>query len=510
MSRLTACLRKELMPTQKRLLFIQSIFCCVATLQLQTPGLCGESDWQLHMVEGKRQLEKQNFQCAEDSFKIALRRLKRAKAQPDQICLCLQGLGNALLKQDKVEQALPVYKRALHLLRQTQKRSTSCLVPILTALGDIYEADGDYRHAVNAFSEALSIIKTDPGEKSLSLADCQHRLARAEFKAGRSEKAEELYQSCLTTIMLQSDLPSSDLLESVLTDYIDFFQKTAEQGRVSSSNFQKELLNDNLGRQGKSEGVDRSAWQKEVSAKMAYRANTEASQPLSTTESARPLQLLYAPATELANPSASLAPLDGINRQRIEFYERMIATDIESLGGDHPSVARDLSGLASVYLSQKKYDKAKPLLERALEIYSTTYGADALLAKRTQALITLISQEEPGSNSDSSNSGAEYAIALPSIPLAARKLEIALKLNDLAFLCFSYGRVANAEYMYALALANTNLTCGSESALAACCLSDYGRVLRERGKLEDAQKAEKKASSILRTALFRQATLSLP
>ncbi len=65
----------------------------------------------------------------------------------------------------------------------------------------------------------------------------------------------------------------------------------------------------------------------------------------------------------------------------------MVETDVQSLGPEHPSVARDLSGLAAVYLVQRKYDDAKPLLMRAMAIYRKVYTPDAILVRRTQGIV---------------------------------------------------------------------------------------------------------------------------
>ena len=54
------------------------------------------------------------------------------------------------------------------------------------------------------------------------------------------------------------------------------------------------------------------------------------------------------------DPSDKDATLARINKQREEFYERMIAIDVKSLGMNHPSTARDLTGLAYIYISGKK------------------------------------------------------------------------------------------------------------------------------------------------------------
>src|SRR6185503_1436733 len=108
------------------------------------------------------------------------------------------------------------------------------------------------------------------------------------------------------------------------------------------------------------------------------------------------------------------------------------------------SVARDLGGLAALYISQKKYDQAKPLLQRALEIYRATYGEDALFSKRTQSLIELITAHQEAATMPVS-ANDEFLKGLPAVPPQADKLEIALDLNYLAFLCYTHGRLDDAS-----------------------------------------------------------------
>ena len=372
-------------------------------------------------------------------------------------------------------------------------------------LGGIFESEGDYQSAARFYDRALSITQKNSGQQSLAFADCQHRLGRATFKAGLPPgKAEEMYRSSLSVIMIQPDLSCGDLLNELLSDYIDLFRKADDQGKALSSDFQNELLKDRLGTLERTEGVAASMWNKEVSAKLAGQGNDGAIFPPGFSDS--PVKL---PVIEPNKPLSNYLSLDQINRQRVDFYERMIEIDIKSLGPDHPAVARDLNALASIYLLQKKYDEAKPLLLKAWKIYSSVYGSDALLLRRTQTLLSLVAQEQNPSAGESV-SESELVSALPQIPLAAQKLEIALKLNYLALLCYSHGRIKDASTVYAWALACTTLACGDDSTLAACCLSDYSRVLANLGKQDEALKMEGRAHLILRRALAKQAAQSMP
>jgi hypothetical protein len=71
----------------------------------------------------------------------------------------------------------------------------------------------------------------------------------------------------------------------------------------------------------------------------------------------------------------------------------MVAIDVKTLGPKHPSVARDLKGLAAVYVEQHRYSEARPLLERALEIYQSVYAPDDLSVQRLKVLLSLITEQ---------------------------------------------------------------------------------------------------------------------
>jgi len=58
------------------------------------------------------------------------------------------------------------------------------------------------------------------------------------------------------------------------------------------------------------------------------------------------------------------------------LLKRALEIDEKALGTDHPSVARDLNNLGLLYKALGDYDKAEPLYERALEIDEKVLGPD--------------------------------------------------------------------------------------------------------------------------------------
>ncbi len=510
-------------------------FFIVAILQLQNSGINAafalDIDWKVQAVEGERRLEAQDLEGAEASMREALKLAKRNKSCTAlEIASCMQNLGSVLQMQSKTDEVIPLYLKSLHVLEAKYGKKNVNIVHSLILLGTVYETECDYPKAAKFYEQAILITQSNPAPDSLALADYQHRLGRVSFASGLLQQAESNYKSSLAILMMQMDQSSGDLLSALLADYIDLFCKNPDRGRALGSKFQNELLKDRLDKLDRTMGVTASIWNKEVSGKVSNPKNsgridasatyTDGSAINSKSNfqkeedrifQAAPGRALLPTNTAASDSQSTLdaLTLDKINKQRVDFYERMIAADIDSLGASHPSVARDLSGLASIYLLQNNYDSAKPLLSRALEIYKGVYSGDALPVRRTESLLNYISEKQMPAKSETVASN-DYAKGLPSIPLSAQKLEIVLKLNYLAFLNYSHGKIQDAANLYAWALADTILSCGTDNGLLASCLSDYSRVLSSSGKSAEAQLMENSAQYILKKELAKEAALSLP
>lgn len=198
--------------------------------------------------------------------------------------------------------------------------------------------------------------------------------------------------------------------------------------------------------------------------------------------------------------------LESVNKQRIAFYERLIATDIDSLGAEHPSVARDLGGLASIYLAQRKFEEAKPLLSKALAIYEKVYSEDAAPVQRTRAILQLISEETRQPPQASNLDLTAYISNLPPISQSVKKLEIAYRLNDLAFANYCQGKIDRAEKIYSWAVASTASAAGEGSMLAVASLIDYSRALRSGRHQQEADFMDDTAQALLRRNIAANAS----
>lgn len=471
----------------------------------------GNLDWRTFYVEGERKLKTQELEAAVSAFEQALKSVKQDKnATADDEAMCLLSLASVHYMRDRFyEVVVPLYKKAIKLLERKHGKDSPKVVPPIVALAGIREDEGDYNDANKLLTRAQAIVEKADGKTSLTYADYLHRLGRVNFKFGFPRKAEDMYYASLTIVMQQKVLPSGEMLEQHLIDYIDLLTKSENRGKIFESAFQKELLKDSVASVERTRGVSASIFSREVSSRIAQ-------QSASTNEEERifpePAGLDGSRTSPSINPHRGMsdfAALEEINKQRVAFYERMISTDILSLGPDHPSVARDLSGLAALYLSQRKFADAKPLLLKALAIYEKSYAPESSMITRTKALLQLV-EDEHNPQSPANTVATDYVSSLPPVPLAAQRLEVALRLNYLAFLLYCQGKMANAERIYSWAVASTAKAAGEQSLLAASSLIDFSRVLRSTGRQNDAETMDNTAQAILRRSISQNALKSLP
>ncbi|MBX9687659.1 MAG: tetratricopeptide repeat protein [Candidatus Obscuribacterales bacterium] len=465
-------------------------------------------NWKAEAAEAERYLEKTDLEKAELCAANALKTVKRAVPHTeDELVFCQMLLANIIYKQDRFDEALPLYKSSLSLSERKHGKFSNELLPILLTLGLVYEIDGNYKKASKCYDSAIAICSHNDGSNSPSSVLARQRLARVKAKQGRPGEAEDIDLLCLTILLQEKKLDSSDLLEEVLNDYSDLVLKTSSQGKSLNSSFQNELLKDKISDLKQKQGVASSKWLAEVSARLGESSvqeqSSSSSQPLQNSGLIRLEQSRIQPDKPMTDPLA----LEELNKQRIAFYERLIATDIDSLGADHPSVARDLSGLASIYLVSKNYEQAASLLKRALEIYEKVYKADSAPVRQTNILLELLSESK---DPQKLNIDLSYLDSLPKLPLEAQTLAVALRLNDLAFMLYSQGKTETALKVYYWALSSTASATGKSSLLTAAGMIDMSKLFRLNGKSADAEKLENNARAIARQDILNKRSLLLP
>ncbi|CAN5508043.1 hypothetical protein BH11CYA1_BH11CYA1_14290 [soil metagenome] len=482
-----------------------------------------DSYWHTFFEQGQKQLLSKSLQEAEVSFRQALRSIKRAPHSVDDLVICMKSLADVLQAEDYKEESWKLYRQSLKQLERKYGKESVKLLPILLTIGSVTEVEGEYKKAAPFYQRAANIARASIGPNSFELATSLHHLGHALWQDGQYRDAEDNYRLSLKIMMAQPalpaqlTLPASDTLLDLLSDYIDLLHKYTGPSKILASQYEKELLKDQVQELGKTRAVPQSAWQQELARQQQKPQDSavnngrividNAAIPTSTESFSTLAQLLSsvstpAEPTELTRPTESTEPATnaGDDKDSIDYYERMVAIDVKTLGPNHPSVARDLKGLAALYVAQHRYSEARPLLERALEIYQALYATDDLSVQRLRILLSLIAEQTKVATA---GGGAEV-VDLVSIPLQAQTFEVAQRLNELAFLDYSQGKLDDARDHYAFALSSIANATGRRSVFVAACLQDYLLVMLSSGRRVEAEKMQTEARGILAEALSAQ------
>ncbi|MBP9094703.1 tetratricopeptide repeat protein [bacterium] len=476
-----------------------------------TTDLANTGYWRTFLEQGRKQLASKSLPEAEVSFRQALRSVKREPHSVDDLVLCMQSLADVLHTEDYQEEPWKLYRQSLKQLEREYGKESVKLIPVLLTMGSVTEVEGQYKKAAEFYQRAANVAQSNVGPQSFELANCLHHLGHALSQDGPYRDAEDNYRSSLRIMMAQSALPSSEPLLELLSDYLDLLHKYTGPAKILASQYERELLKDQVQELGKTRAVPQSAWQQELERQKQIQLqsnsndaslnngrividNNGAVESFSTVA-----QLLSSLPSSSSSSSSSDADLSSANKgDQIEYYERMVAIDVKSLGPKHPSVARDLKGLAAVYVAQHRYSEARPLLERALEIYQSVYAPDDLSVQRLKVLLALITEQAKAAGD--TVSGVDHA-ELAVIPLQAQTFEVAQRLNELAFLDYSQGKLEDSRNHYAWALSSIANATGRRSVFVAACLQDYVLVMLSSGRKSEAEKMQMQARSILAEAL---------
>src|SRR5262249_33539268 len=223
------------------------VVCFTATLLTTTSAWSATESWQQRLQDGDDNLREQKLTAAEDSYRMALKEISGIKHSPESMADCLEKLANVLALQDKTEQAISLYRRALHILEARYGTSSPEIVHTLFAIGSIYESEGNPTPAMALYKRAMAINEKNYGPYSPAVANTLHRLGRATGKAGKPGEAEKHYKESLSILMQQPGYTASHDLEGLLSDYSDLLRKSETSDQDLVSDFQNEFLKNNTG-----------------------------------------------------------------------------------------------------------------------------------------------------------------------------------------------------------------------------------------------------------------------
>jgi len=176
-------------------------------------------------------------------------------------------------------------------------------------------------------------------------------------------------------------------------------------------------------------------------------------------------------------------------------FKRVIAMNERIAGADSPDVGRALSNLGIVYYQLQRYDEAEQCYVRAEAILSKALGAD----HPNVSAININLGETAWRRRNFADAEMHLHRALDILhrkgvdPLFPG---IATAEYDLGNVVRDAGRLAEAEQHYRKALQIRETAFGHDAPVVAEVLTDYAKLLRQRGKAAEAAQMEARAAAI--------------
>lgn len=476
------------------------LIACVVWASLQPAVPAADLSWSTLYANGQQAQADLKLDLAEQNYRQALALARKQSTDGGDVDKCLRGLADVLSLRNKTGEAQQIYQDLLLRLTKKYGANSRQLAPVLFALGSLQESAGDHTTAMTFYNRSLAINEKNYGPYSPAVASNLHGLARSMCAAGNKIEGEKHYKRAMAILSQDPSLEASTELKSLLSDYNkDLLKGNDDSNRQLINDFKKDILDQtpSAPTPGAKPPAASSSWQQqqESGEKRSDNYQTNDAEMVTLRGFARPMSdKTLEPAYKVMNDTIFN---EGHYGKGESEYQRMIAIDINSLGPNHPSVANDLSGLAQLYIRQKRYAEAAPLMERALSIYDQVYGRDNLLS--VNACTMLASAEFRLGNVDKAANLYRRALAQSPSVSQPNSLETARILNELAYLYYHQGKLQDAATFYQWALASTEGAVGENDSLTAACLKDYAQVLRSLGKTADANQFDERAASILAT-----------
>lgn len=505
-----------------------SIFLSTALLGIAGawPGtaLAEANSWSDLYAAGQSSIKTEKPSQAVAKFRQALSIVRKGSRDPADLDKCRLALAQALSLDGKVSESRSLLLKMLSEVKANDGAGAKRMNPVLMALGSIEEAAGNHESAMSYYNQALAINERQYGPYSPEAAKALYGVGRTNHKSGKKDAAVLSYKKAISILSKDPNQDAAEELKSVLKDYKDLIKGDDDSDKSLLNDYQKDILkNDSSTKEHYDWNEKESSGRIKISSERTTgEAGSQAAGPASAAgsqfqaASQRKLQDSRAAASsedeqvalrQLSVPSsdATLRPAfktltDTIVEQprykaAESQYERMIATDINSLGPHHPSVANDMNGLAQLYISQSRFSEARNLLIKALAVYEAAYGERNTLTINTRA--ALASCEAALGNFTQALESYNKALAGAQEILGPDSFETAKILNALAYLYFTQGQLEKSSTVYEWALASTERSVGKNDPRLAACMKDYAQVLRRLDKNEKAQDLESRALQII-------------
>jgi class 3 adenylate cyclase/tetratricopeptide (TPR) repeat protein len=191
----------------------------------------------------------------------------------------------------------------------------------------------------------------------------------------------------------------------------------------------------------------------------------------------------------------------GRHREAEPLFREAIAVGEKALGGEHSSVAIALGSLARLCRAAGRHAEADPLFDAAIEA-----GQKALAREHPTVALVLGYLPHDSANADGllETAPSLHAHQDASGEFSREHPDVAIQLNNLAYLYRAAGRFAEAEPLLKEALAITAKVLGREHPDIAISLNSLARLYRATGRHADAEAALKEAIAISENMVGRE------
>lgn len=176
------------------------------------------------------------------------------------------------------------------------------------------------------------------------------------------------------------------------------------------------------------------------------------------------------------------------------LMERALEIDEARFGKDHPNVARDLSNLGALYHDTNRLDLAEPLMEQALVISEARFGKDHPDVARD--LNNLAQLYKTTNRLDLAEPLMKRALAIDEASLGKDHPDVATVLSNLAQLYKATNRLDLAEPLMERALAIDEASFGKGHPDVARDLNNLAQLYKETNRLDLAEPLMERALAI--------------
>jgi tetratricopeptide (TPR) repeat protein len=201
------------------------------------------------------------------------------------------------------------------------------------------------------------------------------------------------------------------------------------------------------------------------------------------------------PGADLLNQTGGYLYAQGRYDEAKPLYRRSLQIREQQLGADHPDVATSLNNLAELYRVQGRYGEAKPLYLRSLQIKEQQLGADhpdTALSLNNLAFL----YESQG------RYGEAEPLLVRSLQIWEQQLgsdhpHVATSLNNLAALYYAQGRYGEAEPLYRQSLQIREQQLGADHPAVAISLNNLAALYRAQGRYGEAEPLYRRSLEIV-------------